>query len=135
LELIPLIDKRYPSAGRRSILGHSLGGLFAVYCLFRNEGLFDKHFALSPALWIDDYRIFSFNKITDTLTRHSYFFLAAGSKEQHNQILAGFHRMEEFIDQKKYPNLGFDWHIYHGTHNSYLKRDMERILYDKVLRR
>jgi len=133
-ELIPFIDSRYPSVGRRSILGHSLGGLFAVYCLFRNEGLFNEHFALSPALWIDDYRIFSFNKISDTLAKHSYLFLAAGSKEKHNQILAGFHRLEKFIDQKKYRNLGFDWHIYHGSHNSYIKKDMQRILYEVLHR-
>jgi hypothetical protein len=42
--------------------------------------------------------------------------------------------MEEYVVEKEYPGLSFDWHIYYGTHNSYLKRDISRILYEKVLR-
>jgi predicted alpha/beta superfamily hydrolase len=133
-ELIPSIDANYPNEARRSILGHSLGGLFAVYCLFRNEGLFDKYFALSPALWIDHFRIFQFDRIKDRPVKGSYLFLAAGSRENFNNILNGFHRMEEYVAEKKYSGFNFDRHIYYGTHNSYLKTDISRILYEKVLR-
>lgn len=51
-ELIPLIHNRFNVNNSRTIIGHSLGGLFVFYCLFKNEHLFKNYFALSPALWV-----------------------------------------------------------------------------------
>jgi predicted alpha/beta superfamily hydrolase len=134
-ELIPSINTRYASTGRRSIVGHSLGGLFVVYCLFRNEGIFDAYFALSPSLWIDGYQIFSFNRLDKQLVDSSYFFFAAGKKERFNHILKGFDKMEALMKEKNYPGILFRWHIYPGTHNSYIKKHLDRILYQEILSR
>lgn len=35
-------------------MGHSLGGLFAIYTLVKQPGLFDGFIAISPSLWWDE---------------------------------------------------------------------------------
>ncbi|MFA5803087.1 MAG: alpha/beta hydrolase-fold protein [Melioribacteraceae bacterium] len=54
-ELIPYVESNYRfSPGDRTLEGHSLGGLFVFYSLFREPGLFNRYIAISPALLWDD---------------------------------------------------------------------------------
>jgi uncharacterized protein len=55
-ELVPEIEKRYPTQPYRILTGHSLGGLFAVYTLMARPDLFNAYIASSPSLWWDDFR-------------------------------------------------------------------------------
>jgi predicted alpha/beta superfamily hydrolase len=55
-ELIPEIEKRYPTEPYRVFTGHSLGGLFAIHALITRPELFDAYVAVSPSLWWDDAR-------------------------------------------------------------------------------
>jgi predicted alpha/beta superfamily hydrolase len=50
-ELIPYIDESYRTHPFRIIVGHSLGGLFAVETLSRTPDLFQATIALSPSLY------------------------------------------------------------------------------------
>ena len=52
-ELIPYIDSLYPSADYRTLVGHSLGGLFAVNTLLKHGSMFDSYLILDPALHWD----------------------------------------------------------------------------------
>jgi predicted alpha/beta superfamily hydrolase len=133
-ELIPYIESKYQSTGKRALVGHSLGGLFAVYCLFRNEGLFDRYFALSPALWIDKYQIYSFNHLGENPVNNSSLFLSAGSKEDFNHILKGVKELNDFLKSKNYPGLIFQYHIYRGTHNGYISKSLAMILHYEIFR-
>ena len=50
-ELIPFIDGNYRSdPTRRCLIGHSYGGLFAAYSLFRSPSCFDSYVIGSPTL-------------------------------------------------------------------------------------
>jgi predicted alpha/beta superfamily hydrolase len=54
-ELIPFIDRTYrTNPADRGLLGHSLGGKFALYALEQRPGLFQRIVAASPALFPDD---------------------------------------------------------------------------------
>jgi len=53
-ELAPAIDDAYRTAPYRIMIGHSLGGLFAVYAALTQPDLFDAYIAISPSLWWDD---------------------------------------------------------------------------------
>ena len=53
-ELIPYIDKSYPSNGKRSLLGSSFGGLFAVYAFVKEPQLFQSFIASDPSLFYDN---------------------------------------------------------------------------------
>ena len=54
-ELIPFIDHNYRTKpADRGLLGHSMGGRFALYALEQRPGLFQRIVAASPALFPDD---------------------------------------------------------------------------------
>jgi len=53
-ELIPYIDKKYPSNGDNAIWGHSLGGLFVINALLTQPGTFKSYIAVDPSLWWGD---------------------------------------------------------------------------------
>lgn len=129
-ELIPSINSRYKTnAANNSILGHSLGGLFAFYCLFKNDDLFAKYFALSPALWIDNYSIYRFNKIKTGFSTPRFMYFASGGNETMNHILKGSNEAKQFLDQKKYTNLQYIYDVHPAkTHNSQVPVSLALIL-------
>lgn len=49
-ELIPAVEKGFRSSGYRILSGHSLGGLFALYCLSAEPALFQGYMAIAPNL-------------------------------------------------------------------------------------
>ena len=53
-ELVTLIDSTYPANSERCIIGHSAGGLFAIYALENQPELFDSFICIDPSLWYDD---------------------------------------------------------------------------------
>lgn len=53
-ELLPAVDKDYRTSPSRTLAGNSRGGLFVVYALATDPGLFEAYIANSPALWRDD---------------------------------------------------------------------------------
>jgi predicted alpha/beta superfamily hydrolase len=53
-ELVPFIDSTYPTTSERCIIGHSAGGLFAVYALENQPDLFDSFICIDPSLWYDN---------------------------------------------------------------------------------
>ncbi len=128
-ELMPSIQSAYKSSGENTIIGHSLGGLFVIYCLFQNDTVFTNYIALSPALWIDGYSIYNFNKISTALNQQSYLYLSAGSKETINRILPGANAMNSFLKNKAYSNLKIEYKIHSGqTHNSQVPLSLKYIL-------
>ncbi|WP_461152044.1 alpha/beta hydrolase [Spirosoma pulveris] len=52
-ELIPLIEKTYPTAAYKILAGHSFGGIASLNCLLTHPNLFDAYMAVSPSLWWD----------------------------------------------------------------------------------
>lgn len=53
-ELIPHIDKTYLTAPFRLFVGHSLGGLLALYSAYSRPGLFNAFIAIDPTVGWDD---------------------------------------------------------------------------------
>ncbi|MCX6315932.1 MAG: alpha/beta hydrolase-fold protein [Bacteroidetes bacterium] len=56
-ELIPSMEKKLPAKKSRAFIGHSFGGLFCLYMLFREDKLFDHHYAISPSCWANYYEL------------------------------------------------------------------------------
>ena len=59
-ELFPLVEKKYSTAKSDKIyFGHSFGGLFGIYALLRDDGIFDEFFIASPSLWWGESQLIS----------------------------------------------------------------------------
>ncbi len=52
-ELLPELDRNYRTRPTRILIGHSYGGLFAVYTLLNRPDLFKAYIVASPSLWWD----------------------------------------------------------------------------------
>jgi predicted alpha/beta superfamily hydrolase len=50
-DLVPYMERTYNVGQDRAWFGHSFGGLFGIYALFNNEGLFRRFIIGSPSLW------------------------------------------------------------------------------------
>jgi predicted alpha/beta superfamily hydrolase len=53
-ELLPELDRTYRTRPTRLLIGHSYGGLFAVYALLNRPDVFKAYIAASPSLWWDN---------------------------------------------------------------------------------
>lgn len=56
-DVVPLIERTYRTRSDRALLGHSYGGLFALYALHTAPELFERYGIFSPATWWDDRRL------------------------------------------------------------------------------
>jgi hypothetical protein len=56
-EIAPRIEGAYRTAPYRVIVGHSLGGLFALHALTTSPATFNAYIVMSPSLWWDDKRL------------------------------------------------------------------------------
>jgi predicted alpha/beta superfamily hydrolase len=53
-ELIPYIDKNYPTAPYKVLVGHSLGGLTAIDIMTHFTSMFNAYIAIDPSMWYDN---------------------------------------------------------------------------------
>lgn len=53
-ELIPYIDKTYPTAPYRTMIGHSLGGLTVINILLKHTQVFNAYAAIDPSMFYDN---------------------------------------------------------------------------------
>lgn len=97
-ELLPEIDRRYPTTPYRVLVGHSFGGLFATHAWLTRPGAFQAYVAVSPSLWWDDERL------TDTLRARltagtppeAWFYATMGGLED-DGMLAAFRDAEQVL--------------------------------------
>lgn len=95
-ELIPYIDKRYRTHDFRVIAGASAAGVFVLYALQTEPGLFQAHLAYSPAVWWDYGAQAKSTKAFMAATKqlNSYLYLNIGEE-------AGFMR-ERYDDMRSF---------------------------------
>ncbi|SFW35278.1 alpha/beta hydrolase-fold protein [Chitinophaga sancti] len=53
-ELFPYIEKKYPTAPYRILVGHSLGGLYTTNTLLHHKELFNAYIASDPSFWFNN---------------------------------------------------------------------------------
>jgi predicted alpha/beta superfamily hydrolase len=130
-ELVPFVEKNYKVNQNRSLIGHSLGGLFCVYSLFKKDRLFTNYVALSPSLWVDRRRIYEFEKQyrKDSTSLHANLYLCSGTKETLNYILNGNRDMKSYLEKQSYTGLNLHYYEFEGeTHNSEVPIALKEIL-------
>ncbi len=84
-KLLPLVDRKYATTQSDKIyFGHSFGGLFGIYALLRDDGIFDEFFIASPSLWWGESQLIrdalNKGKLRSNL-KAKFIMLVAGSRE------------------------------------------------------
>jgi len=115
-ELIPLIDREYPTlSGERTYFGHSAGGGFGLYTLFTAAHLFKNYIVSSPAMSYDN-NDFGFQFAREYIRSGKAhgeirLYMTAGTEEEFEAGLTGwrltssFFRMAALLSQGKVPDL------------------------------
>lgn len=81
-ELKPKIIKDFPKAKAEILMGHSFGGLFALYGLKEGHGMFDGYIAASPSLWWKDRYMYGSYDV-DSMKR-PFVYITAGTNDRGN---------------------------------------------------
>jgi predicted alpha/beta superfamily hydrolase len=116
-ELIPKIENEYRAdPSRRILLGHSYGGLFALYALFENPALFDTLIVGSPTLSYGNRYLFqqeeAFAKDHQQLTSKVYFFVGEGEEGPDETTVTDMLRMIAVLQSRKYEGLVMEKRIF-----------------------
>ncbi|MFD1145221.1 alpha/beta hydrolase-fold protein [Larkinella insperata] len=87
-ELLPEIEKRYRvDTTHRTLMGHSFGGYFALFALYKNltgTPVFDQLVAASPSLWYHDTYLlkqFETASVSNSARKNCKLFLTTGELE------------------------------------------------------
>jgi predicted alpha/beta superfamily hydrolase len=118
-ELMPCINSNYRTDPTDStIVGHSFGGLFALYVLFHEPDAFRRYVASSPSLWWDKKVTFEYER--EYASKHTELsarlFLSAGATEEleyeEAHMTSNLKEFAEILRQRNY--VGLDWksHIF-----------------------
>ncbi|HDS1736783.1 MULTISPECIES: alpha/beta hydrolase-fold protein [Pseudomonas] len=92
--LMPKVNARFKvDQDQRSLVGHSFGGMFAVYTLFTRPALFQHVVAISPSLWWRDRYLMAHERTFFTRAQagqldltHSSLSLLIGDREMPQEI-------------------------------------------------
>lgn len=117
-ELIPFVDRTWRTMpADRGLLGHSYGGLFAIYALEQRPALFQRIVAASPALGWDNRLLLTAAR--DRLRRLSApvrLDLSVGDESDTTTDTTAFAKL---LDELKPAKLDYRFTLYRGeNHNS-----------------
>lgn len=106
-ELIPATEKKLSNKKSRAFIGHSFGGLFCLYTLFKEDKLFDKHFAISPSCWANYYEL---DKIEEAYFKknkqiNANVTIYVGGLEFANKVLYSTRSFYKTVTGRKYKGL------------------------------
>ncbi|WMN11769.1 alpha/beta fold hydrolase [Marivirga salinae] len=132
-ELMPYINDNYPTTSYKTLIGHSYGGLMAVYAMENYTEYFNNFIALDPSLWWDNGK---FNEASKEILRSKKFvnkslFVAASDPDIEDLDLEGLAKDTSIISQHvrsiiDYSNtalsnsqngLQFDWKFYENENH------------------
>ena len=137
-ELIPFVENKYPVTNYRTLIGHSYGGLFAIYSLINHPHLFANYIAIDPSLDWDNQNLLEQSKsilATKTYKSKSLFVSLGGQLHMQNPDINLDNVMQDSSDfsifarsniafsdlirQNSSNGLAFEWKFYprdlHGT--------------------
>ena len=117
-ELIPFVDRTWRTLpADRGLLGHSYGGLFAIYALEQRPALFQRIVAASPSLdWDNGLLLRVARDRLRNLPASVRLDLSSGDDGDNNESTTAFGKV---LDELKPAGLDYRVTIYHGeNHNS-----------------
>ena len=96
-EIIPTIDASFRTKkGERTLIGHSLGGLFGAYLIATDTNEFSSYIISSPSLWWDNTSTIKNPKAS--LDRHKIRALLTVGRDENPHMIEAW---QQFIDFTK----------------------------------
>jgi predicted alpha/beta superfamily hydrolase len=122
-EVIPLVETTYRiDKNDRILMGCSLGGLFTLYTLFTEPGLFQRYVAASPAFAWDNEVIYRYEQkyFEKKSNPPAKLFMCVGGVERG---LPGFERLAKHLSERNYTSLQIKASVLENTGHSGTKAE------------
>ena len=116
-ELIPYIEGKFRvKPNDRTLMGSSLGGLFTLYAMFQEPGIFNRYVLTSPALQFDNRMIYSLHKSYAEQHKDldAKLFMGIGEYE----MVMEFQNFVDELKAKKYQKFQLETKIISGMGHS-----------------
>ena len=86
-ELIPYIDKTFPTTPYRTLIGHSYAGLFTLDMLINNKHLFKNYIAIDPSIEWDNQKLLiqAKEKLKSESFKGKSLFVSLAAEQLHMQ--------------------------------------------------
>lgn len=114
-ELMPHISKKFSKSKSKVFIGHSFGGLLALYMSMKENKLFHHYHAISPSVWASYYELMDIEKDYAAKSKdyNASISIYAGSLEFLNKVLSSSKHFYNTVNERKYKGLS----ITHSTIN------------------
>lgn len=114
-ELIPRIDKDYPTTGFNAIVGHSNSSTYINFLLYDNDSPFRGYIAMSQYELAKDVKRIE-EKMKGTLSKNIYYFLATAAQDAPYRVESG-EAFEKTFTEHTNPKVKFAHKVYDdGNH-------------------
>ena len=121
-------------ARQKSLYGHSFGGLFTLYALLKNDGVFSNFFIASPSLWWGGSEILKQNvndgKFKEKL-KAKFVFLSVGELEKRKGKTdkAGILKASDLAGILKQSGVNSHFELFKNeTHGSVIPLNLKELL-------
>jgi len=116
-ELFPFIESNFRANSFRTIIGHSDGGLLAIYALAKYPKLFNAYLAISPSLWWDNQnvvRLFEERlKKNEKVKAMLYMTMAS----ERGKMLGGMMKLVGILESQSPENLRWSYKVHENEHH------------------
>ncbi|MEO8149697.1 MAG: alpha/beta hydrolase-fold protein [Bacteroidia bacterium] len=114
-ELIPKMETDFGAdtlRENRIILGHSFGGLFAVYAFTKFNNVFGNYIMLSPSIWYDNEVVLRYEQENRDLNKNNsqFVFMGLGQLENEGRMLAPYMAFYQRLNNN-YPYMQIVSHL------------------------
>ena len=118
-ELMPLVSKKFPKQKSKVFMGHSFGGLLALYMSMKENQLFDHYYAISPSVWANYKELMKIEKkyAADNKKYNSSISIYAGSLEFLNRILSSSQEFCNTVKRRNYAGLSINYSTIDGVNH------------------
>jgi predicted alpha/beta superfamily hydrolase len=118
-ELMPYISKKFSKAKSKVFIGHSFGGLLALYMSMRENKLFDQYYAISPSVWAYYKELMKMEKNYAAKNKeyNSTISIYAGSLEFLNKVLSSSKEFYNTVKNRNYNGLSITHSVINGVNH------------------
>lgn len=116
-ELVPYVEANYRVREDRTLMGSSLGGLFTLYALFNEPGLFQRYVLTSPASGWDGGVLYTYEERYAAAGAQppARVYMAVGGLEP---MVPGFEELAARLAARQYPWLELQTRVLDGIGHS-----------------
>ena len=116
-ELIPLVETKFRiKRNDRTLMGSSFAGLFTLYAMFQEPGVFNRYVLTSPSIYWDNKLLFSLNKSFAEQHKELAAKVFMGIGEYEN--VSEFQRFADEVKSKNYRNFDLQTKVIAGMGHS-----------------